>query len=62
MLITMQNSELTDKLVAIAGGSLELVEEAIRESAKDNPDGEADLEEVVDYIVGHRELVSAEAA
>jgi hypothetical protein len=53
MLVTMQNSELIDKLVAIANGSLDLVQEAIQASAKE-PNGAADLKDVVDYIVQHR--------
>jgi hypothetical protein len=53
MLVTMQNSELIDQLVLIAGGDLELVGEAIRACAKGQQE-EADLKEVVDYIVANR--------
>ena len=53
MLVTMQNSELIDKLVLVANGDLRLVEEAIRACAAGR-DG-ADLKMVVDYIVKHRE-------
>jgi hypothetical protein len=53
MLVTMKNSELIDKLVLIAGGDIDLVSEAIRVSAT-NPEGQAELKEVVDYIVAHR--------
>lgn len=48
MLITVQNSELIDKLVMIAKGDVELVHEAIRACA--GPTGAADLKRVVDYI------------
>jgi hypothetical protein len=53
MLVTMKNSELIDKLVSIAGGNIDLVNEAVRACAK-GPDEEADLKEVVDYIVARR--------
>lgn len=52
MLVTMQNSELIDKLVTIANGNIELVQQAIRAAA--GPSGEADLGQVVQYIVAHR--------
>jgi hypothetical protein len=52
MLVTMKNSELIDKLVLIANGDIDLVNAAIRYCAKG--DEEADLKEVVDYIVSHR--------
>jgi hypothetical protein len=53
MLVTLKNSELFDQLVMIADGDSRLVEEAIRASAK-GPDEEADLKEVVDFIVARR--------
>jgi hypothetical protein len=49
MLVTMKNSELVDKLVAIAGGNIDLVQEAIRACAE-GAEG-ADLKKVVDYIL-----------
>jgi hypothetical protein len=59
MLITMKSSELFDKLLEIANGDVRLVEEAISASAQGS-DGEADLKEIVDYILAHsRELVAA---
>ena len=51
MLVTMKNSELIDKLVAVAGGNFDLVQEAIRVCAIDD---RADLEKVVEYIESHR--------
>lgn len=59
MLVTMKNSELIDQLVLIANGDMDLVSEAIRTCAR--PDGEADLKEVVDYIIAHRERTPAAA-
>jgi hypothetical protein len=53
MLVTMKNSELIDKLVVIAGGDINLVEEAIRACADRSEDG-ANLKDVVDYLVQHR--------
>ena len=59
MLITMKSSELFDKLLEIANGDARLVEGAISASAR-GPEGEADLKEVVDYILAHsREPVAA---
>jgi hypothetical protein len=58
MLVTMKNSELIDQLVEIADGDLELVQQAIRESAK-GEDGTADLKDVVDYIIQNRTPVAA---
>lgn len=52
MLITMKNSELIDKLVVIAGGDIDLVQEAVAACAK-GPDGAADLSDVVQYIQSH---------
>jgi hypothetical protein len=54
MLITMKNSELIDKLVIIADGNIDSVQEAIRACAE-GPDGAADLKAVVEYIVKHRQ-------
>ena len=51
MLVTMQNSELINKLVTIADGDIELVQEAIRATA--GPNG-ADLQKVVQHIIAHR--------
>jgi hypothetical protein len=52
MLVTMQNSELINKLVMIADGDIDLVQRAIRDTA--GPNG-ADLEAVVRYIVEKRQ-------
>lgn len=52
MLVTMKSSELIDKLVVIAGGNIDLVQEAIR-ACTEGDDGAADLKKVVEYIV-HR--------
>jgi hypothetical protein len=54
MLVTMKNSELIDKLLVIAGGNLDLVQEAIRSCAKND---RADLKDVVAYIESHRKEV-----
>jgi hypothetical protein len=52
MLVTMQNSELVRKLVALADGDIDLVQRAVRATSKD---GEAaDLEAVVNFIVQER--------
>jgi hypothetical protein len=59
MLVTMRSSELIDKLVVIADGSIELVQQAINACAKD-ADG-ADLKDVVDYIQKHRQRTVAAA-
>jgi hypothetical protein len=60
MLVTMKNSELIDKLVTIADGDLDLVQEAISACAQ-GTDGAADLKSVVDYIVQHRTKTPAAA-
>jgi hypothetical protein len=60
MLVTMQNPELIGKLVALAGGNVDLVQQAIRIIANGR-DG-ADLEQVVRYIVEHRRKDSDTAA
>jgi phosphotransferase system HPr-like phosphotransfer protein len=60
MLVTMKNSALIDQLVSLAGGNIDLVNEAIRVCAK-GPDEEADLKEVVDYIVAQRATEPAAA-
>lgn len=52
MLVTMKNSELIDQLLLIADGDSDLVNEAIRVSATDH--NEADLKDVVNYILAHR--------
>ena len=52
MLVTMQNSELIDKLLTIANGDIDLVQKAIRVTA--GPTDGADLQQVVQYIVAHR--------
>ena len=52
MLVTMRNSELVNKLVVLADGNIDLVQNAIRATADKN--GEADLKKVVDYIVKNR--------
>lgn len=59
MLVTMKSSELFDRLVEIANGDVRLVETAIRECAS-APSREADLKDVVQYILDHlREPVAA---
>jgi hypothetical protein len=60
MLVTMKNSELIDQLVLIANGDAELVNEAIGACAT-GPNDEADLKQVVDYILAHRTRESAAA-
>jgi hypothetical protein len=57
MLVTMQNSELIRKLMELAGGDIDLVQAAIRIKAQ--PGGGADLQEVVNYIVGQRRASAA---
>jgi hypothetical protein len=52
MLVTMQNSELVGKLLALADGDIDLVQLAIRESSEDGK--AAELERVVDFIVSQR--------
>jgi hypothetical protein len=56
MLVTMRDSELITRLLLIANGDIELVQEAIRMSATSPNDG-ADLKKVVDYIVKNRQLL-----
>jgi hypothetical protein len=53
MLVTMKNSDLMDQLISLAGGDIKLVSAAIHASAK-GPEEEADLKEVVEYILQHR--------
>jgi hypothetical protein len=53
MLVTMKTSELFDQLLLIANGDGRLVEEAIRVCAR-GPNEEADLKEVVDFILAER--------
>jgi hypothetical protein len=53
MLVTMQNSDLINKLLLIADGDIELVQTAIRASAGKDDEG-ADLKKVVQYIVSNR--------
>lgn len=53
MLVTMKNSELIDKLVVIADGNFDLVQQAILACAE-GTDGGADLKKVVEYIQAHR--------
>jgi hypothetical protein len=52
MLVTMQNSELVNKLVALADGDIDLVQHAIRAMSVDGK--AADLEKVVAFIVQER--------
>jgi hypothetical protein len=54
MLVTMQNSELIQKLVLLANGDIDLVQQAIRVVAGTDKTGAADLTKVVDYIARHR--------
>ncbi|MEJ2626119.1 MAG: hypothetical protein P8Z80_16810 [Pseudolabrys sp.] len=53
MLVKMKNSELIDKLVVIADGNFDLVQEAVVACAQ-GADGRADLKKVVEYIQAHR--------
>lgn len=52
MLVTMQNSELINKLVTLADGDIDLVQQAIRATSGDGK--AADLEKVVNFIVEQR--------
>jgi hypothetical protein len=52
MLVTMQNSELVGKLVALADGDIDLVQQAIRTISEQGK--AAELEKVVDFIVRER--------
>ena len=52
MLVTMQNSELVEKLVALADGDIDLVQQAIRAISAEGK--AAELEKVVDFIVRER--------
>jgi hypothetical protein len=52
MLVTMQNSELVGKLVALADGDIDLVQQAVRTISEDGK--AAELEKVVDFIVEAR--------
>jgi hypothetical protein len=61
MLVTMQNSELIRKLMELAGGDVDLVQTAIRIKAQPGGGG-ADLQEVVNYIVGQRRAAVAAPA
>jgi hypothetical protein len=51
MLLTMQNSKLIDKRIALAGGDVDLIRHAIRASSDS---GKAALERVVNFIVEQR--------
>jgi hypothetical protein len=53
MLVTMQNSELINKLVTLADGDIDLVQRAIRSMSDDGKS--ADLKKVVNFIVQERE-------
>lgn len=57
MLVTMQNSELVNKLVTLADGDIDLVQKAIRAMATDGK--AADLEKVVNFIVTERNARAA---
>lgn len=57
MLVRMKTAELIDKLVVIADGSFDLVEEAVWACAEGK--GSADLKKVVEYIEAHREAMCA---
>lgn len=54
MLVTMQNAELVKKLVRLADGDIDLVQQAIRSVAARDKKGVADLQKVVDYIRAKR--------
>jgi len=60
MLVTMKNAELIDKLVVIADGNFDLVQQALLACA-DGADG-ADLTKVVEYIEAHRPTVPTQSA
>ena len=50
---------MMDKLVYLAGGDIDLVNEAIR-AAREGSDAPADLEKIVEYITARRKgLVAA---
>jgi hypothetical protein len=51
---TPEQAELIDKLVKIAKGDIDLVQEAIRANST-GPDVAADLDKVVAYILEHRD-------
>ncbi|MDB5599624.1 MAG: hypothetical protein JWN71_1668 [Xanthobacteraceae bacterium] len=57
MLVTMKSTELIDKLVTIADGNIDLVQEAIRVCAEGGSG--ADLKKVVEYIVSNRHAARA---
>ena len=57
MLVTMQNSELVNKLVTLADGDIDLVQKAIRSMSQDGK--AADLEKVVNFIVAERHARAA---
>lgn len=59
MLVTMQNADLIRKLMELAGGDVDLVQDAIRSAA--TADG-ADLQRVVEFIAAHRRAAAAAAA
>lgn len=58
MSFTMKTSDVIDRLAVVANGDIDLVQQAIRVCA-DQPGGKADLKQVVDYIVAHREAAVA---
>jgi hypothetical protein len=58
MFVTMQNSKLIDKLILIACGDIDLIQDAIRCSAA--PNSGAGLKNVVQYIIAHRRLSEAQ--
>jgi hypothetical protein len=57
MLVTMGNPDLVSKLLALAGGELDLVRRAIRFAAQDGVS--ADLEDIVELIARERATVAA---
>ena len=59
MLITMRKEELVNKLIALAGGDIDLVQQAVRRAAKGG--NAAELETVVEYIVQQRRSARIEA-
>lgn len=54
MSFALKTSDVIDRLAMVANGDIDLVQQAIRVCAG-HPGGKADLKQVVDYIVAHRD-------
>jgi hypothetical protein len=57
MLVATRNADLVNKLLALAGGDIDLVQRAVRIAATDSKS--ADLEMVVNLIVEQRKMMLA---